>query len=175
MQSALEYLGEQWPIARVDNDKVYYFDGRDMTGGDFDFDAAVERNVDRGRQPYKQRFLTSEKSVSVENATWIKKEFVDGSVVWELPGGELVEKEVVNLADKNEADDAAWRQVLAMINEKDENNGHDNGELGGNYLQEDFEAAQKVIHNNIKATAKAAAATVLAISNKRAPKGVDKS
>ncbi len=56
LEAVQEFLGEVWPIAELDSDKVYYFDGYDMTGGDFDFTTAAMKNEEHYQSRYSKYF-----------------------------------------------------------------------------------------------------------------------
>lgn len=55
VQSALDFLGEDWPISQIDHDKAYWFDGDNMVGDDFDFTAASMDNLNKYYSKYDNK------------------------------------------------------------------------------------------------------------------------
>lgn len=164
VESALNFLGEAWPVAELASDQVYYFDGIDMTGGTFDFTEAAMENMEAYYSPKK-----TSKSVKVydlrgefveddrddldtyfkakheveDNKDWNRTILPDGSTVWEHTSGEIIEcnaedsKEIETFMSKE-----SFEEYMARLPEE-------TGDGSGDFLDKDFESIQKTIERQI--------------------------
>ena len=154
LEAVQEYLGEVWPIVEVDRDMCYYFDGNTMTGGQFDFEAAVDANFARAVYPRKSKTI-----IPGDSDKWIRKEFSDHSIVYELTGGEITEVSIDSAKNLDEDFYNEMREAMAATDRQAaRENGtdvydalYDERELGDDgYLDKEFSKAQDVINESIK-------------------------